>query len=205
MPGEGKTTLAISLARSAAAAGENVLLVDADLRLGTASRIFGHHSGAGLVDVLTSAADVQDCIHFDERSGVYILPAGARAQNPPALLDSDGLQGLIAYAKGTFDRVILDSPPVAVAVDAAVLSRAADGVLFAVKWSDTAREAVSQAISQLRCPDRVTGIVLTMVDERKLPRYGRYLSIDGRVAGTYGYGGPDTPSPGWAGRIRGNG
>ena len=104
MPGEGKTTVAISLACSSAAAGENVLLIDADLRLGTASRIFGKKNAVGLVDVLTSSAIAQDSIYLDERSGVYVLPAGARAQNPPAILDSDRMQKLIGYARSTFDR-----------------------------------------------------------------------------------------------------
>ena len=186
MPGEGKTTLAISLARSAAAAGEVVLLIDADLRLASASRIFNKRSALGLVDVLTAAADIQDSIQFDEQSGFYVLPAGARAQNPPALLDSDRMQRLIESARNSFDRIIIDSPPVAVAVDAAVLSRMADSIIFAVKWSDTAREAVMQAISQLRCADRVAGVVLTMVDERKLPKHGRYLSLESKVVEKYG-------------------
>ena len=181
MPGEGKTTLAISLACSSAAAGELVLLIDADLRLGAASRIFGKKSAVGLFDVLTSSADAQDSIYFHEQSGVYVLPAGARARNPPAILDSDRMQKLIGYARSTFNRIIIDSPPVAVAVDAAVLSRVADRVVFAVKWSDTAREAVSQAIAQLRRTGQVTGVVLTMVDERKLPRYGRYLSLESKL------------------------
>jgi succinoglycan biosynthesis transport protein ExoP len=185
MPGEGKTTLAVSLARSAAAAGELVLLVDADLRLGGASQIFGKSNAPGLVDVLTSTTDTAAAIHLDERTGIYILPAGSRAMNPPSLLDSDRMQELMRQAGSAFDRVIIDSPPVAVAVDSAILSRVADRVVFAVKWSDTAREAVSHAVSQLACPGRMAGIVLNMVDERKLPRYGRYLSLDSKAIAKY--------------------
>jgi succinoglycan biosynthesis transport protein ExoP len=191
MPGEGKTTLAVSLARSAAAAGELVLLIDADLRLGAATRVFGRGNALGLVDVLTSAADVLDGIHFDQRSGIHILPTGARAQNPPALLSSERVQVLIGYLRNTFDTIIIDSPPVAIAVDAAAIARLADQIVFAVKWSDTAREAVSQAIMQLRYPNQAVGIVLTMVDERKLPRHGRYLSLDSKLAEKNGYSGKE--------------
>jgi Mrp family chromosome partitioning ATPase len=87
------------------------------------------------------------------------------------------MQSLISHAKDAFDRIIIDSPPVAPAADAAVLSRSADRILFAVKWNNTPREAVAQAITQLRSRDRIAGIVLTMVDEDKLPRFGRYLSL----------------------------
>lgn len=189
MPEEGKTTLAVSLARSSAAAGELVLLIDGDLRLGGASRVFNRKNALGLVDVLTSSADPIDAIHYDEQSGIHILPAGARTLNPPALLDSNRMQKLIGYAKNTFDKIIIDSPPVAIAADAAIMSYFADTIVFAVKWSDTPREAVSQAILQLRNTDRLAGIVLTMVDERKLPRYGRYLSLNSKVVEKYGYDG----------------
>jgi capsular exopolysaccharide synthesis family protein len=198
MPVEVKTTLAISLARSSAAAGELVLLIDADLRLGAASRIFNKKNAIGLVDVLTSSADALDAIYYDEQSKVHVLPAGARALNPPALLDSDRMQKLIGYTKTMFDKIIIDTPPVAIAVDAAAVSRAVDKVVFAVKWSDTPREAVSQAILQLPDTDRLAGIVLTMVDERKLPRYGRHLSLDGKVVEKYGYDGTGYLTLGWA-------
>jgi exopolysaccharide transport family protein len=177
LPEEGKTTLAVSLALSAAAAGERVLFIDADLRLRAASGLFNLQGRLGLVDMLTASADVRDAVHLDERSGLYVLAAGATTRNPPALLGSARMQSLISHAKDAFDRIIIDSPPVAPAADAAVLSRSADRILFAVKWNNTPREAVAQAITQLRSRDRIAGIVLTMVDEDKLPRFGRYLSL----------------------------
>lgn len=185
LPEEGKTTLAISFAISAAAAGERVLLIDADLRLRAATELFGLDDRPGLVDLLTSSADVRDAVHLHEESGLYVLAAGLAARNPPALLSSARMRSLVSNASRTFDRVIIDSPPVAPAADAAALSRIGGSILFAVKWNDTPREAVEQAIMQLRAPERMLGIVLTMVDERKTPRYGRYLSLETKLLERY--------------------
>ena len=95
------------------------------------------------------------------------------------------MRALVSNASRAFDRVIIDSPPVAPAADAAALSRIGGSILFAVKWNDTPREAVEQAILQLRAPDRMVGIVLTMVDDRKTPRYGRYLSLETKLLERY--------------------
>jgi len=185
MPSEGKTTLALSLAYSAAADGERVLLIDADLRLSAATAFFGMAEKVGLVDLLTSPINAANAIHLDERSGIHVLPAGAKTVNPPALLASMRMRSILEELRGAFDTVIIDAPPVGPAADSSILARYADKIVFVVKWCETSREVVAEAIRHLGGRSKIAGIALTMVDEPKLPKYGRYTSLEANVADGY--------------------
>ncbi len=185
MPGEGKTTLVLSLACSAAADGERVLVIDADLRVSAATKFFGMAEKVGLVDLLTLPIKPAKAIHLDECSGIHVLPAGAKTLNPPALLASPRMRLILDELRGTYDTVIIDAPPVGPAADASILGRHAEKVVFVVKWRETSREVVAEAIRHLGGRSRIAGIALTMVDEPKLPRYGRYVSIEGNVSDGY--------------------
>ncbi|RRH97719.1 polysaccharide biosynthesis tyrosine autokinase [Mesorhizobium tamadayense] len=185
MPGEGKTTLALSLACSAVADGERVLVIDADLRLSATTAFFGMADKVGLVDLLTLPVKATNAIHLDERSGISLMPAGARTRNPPALLASARMRSLLDEVRGKFDTVIIDAPPVGPAADASILARHVDKVVFVVKWRETSREAVAEGIRHLGDRSKLAGIALTMVDEPKLPRYGRYTSLESSVSDSY--------------------
>ncbi|WDZ80827.1 polysaccharide biosynthesis tyrosine autokinase (plasmid) [Ensifer adhaerens] len=179
MPGEGKTTLALSLAYSAAADGERALVIDADLRVSATTAFFGMAENVGLVDLLTLPIDPAKAIHLDERSGIHVLPAGGKTLNPPALLASARMRAILEEFRSTYDTVIIDAPPVGPVADAAILAGHADRVVFVVKWRDTSREAVAEGIRYLGNRSKISGIALTMVDGPKLPKYGRYASLDG--------------------------
>lgn len=183
--GEGKSTLALSLAHSAAADGKRVLLVDADLRRSAATAFFGLSDQVGLVDLLTLPIEPDSAIHLDARSGIYVLPAGAATINPPALLASSRMRSVIEEIKGRYDTLIIDAPPVGPVTDPVVLAKHADKVVFVVKWRATSREAVVDGLRQLGDRSRIAGIALTMVDEPKLPKYGRYASIESNVSDDY--------------------
>lgn len=173
-PGEGKTSLAISLAVSAAMSGKRVVLVDCDLRRPSISQQFGLDGKDGLVELLAQTASSEGILHRDPGSGVYVLGSGGKTQNPPDLLGSARMAQLIEQLRQSFDVVVLDAPPVGPVVDSVVLAPMVDKVLFVIRWNATAREFVRHSISSLPGDRKICGIAFNMVDLRRTPKYGRY-------------------------------
>jgi capsular exopolysaccharide synthesis family protein len=172
IPQESKSTIALSLAYSALKAGLSTVIIDGDLRHPTVSRFFGLEKGPGLVDLLAGThSDDQTIV---SRGGLTVVPAGSKSQNPPDLLGSARMKGLVAKLRETHDYVIIDTPPVGPVIDAKVAMALADKVIFAVRWQSTTREMVAQSIDGLNAGRKLAGIVLGVVDESKVPRYGRY-------------------------------
>src|SRR5262249_24143387 len=114
---EGKTTIALSLAISAAFAGKKVVLVDADLRHPSATRFFKLEPEKGLVYLLVGAATIDDALISYKDLKLTVIPAGSKSLNPPDLLGSERMKALISHLKKKFDYVMLDTPPVGPVVD----------------------------------------------------------------------------------------
>lgn len=177
IPQEGKSTLSISLAFSAAKAGQKVLIIDGDLRHPTVTKFFGLESRPGLVDLLAATATADES--FVVIDGISVLAAGSKSQNPPDLLGSERMRGLVEHLRAAFDYIIIDSPPVGPVIDAKVLAALADKILFVVRWQSTTREVVGQNIESFIDNRKVAGVVLNLVDESKTPKYGPYSHYSG--------------------------
>jgi len=172
VPGESKSTLALSLAYSAMKAGLRTVIIDGDLRHPSMSKFLGVHTSPGLVDLLTGVkGPEQTIVNLD---GLTVIPAGSKSQNPPDLLGSARMKGLVEKLRQTYDYVIIDTPPVGPVIDAKVAMALADKVIFVVRWQATPREMVAQSINSLGAGRKLAGIVLSQVDESKISRYGPY-------------------------------
>lgn len=174
---EGKSVLTIGLGLVAKQAGQKVLLIEADMRRPTLSKNLQVRDGGTLNQVLLGEQGWQQAVQR-HGTGMDVLRAQANTDLSNTLLTSKAWDQLIEEAKQQYDLVLIDVPPVAPIVDALTAARAADGVLFVVKWGATSRELVKLALKQLRLQRiAVTGVVLNQVDMRKDTAYG------------YGYGG----------------
>jgi polysaccharide biosynthesis transport protein len=171
-PSEGKTTIAVSLAISAAFAGMKVALVDADLRHPAASRIFKLEQENGLVDLLTGAGTADKVLRFYKDLKLTIVPAGSKSLNPPDVLGSERMKALIANLRETFDYVVVDAPPIGPVIDAVIVANLADKTILVVEWASTPRERVETALRQVSTHKRVAGVVFNFVNQDRAKKYG---------------------------------
>jgi capsular exopolysaccharide synthesis family protein len=172
LPGEGKTTIAVSLAISAASAGLKAVLVDADLRHPAVSRFFKLEREDGLVDLLTGARAVDSVPKFYKDLKLTIIPAGSKTLNPSDVLGSERMRALIAHLKETFDYVVVDAPPLGPVVDGVIVANLVDKTILVVGWASTPREVVETSLKQVSAQKRVAGIVLNFVNQDRAKKYG---------------------------------
>jgi capsular exopolysaccharide synthesis family protein len=173
-PEEGKTSLALGLARVVASSGKKVILVDGDLRRSSIVKKLGLESGhKGLSDLVASGEDeLSEFVIRDEKGKMDYMPIGTAAYaNASDIFSSRRMETIVELLKSHYDLVVLDSPPVMVVADAMIIGRLMDKTLFVVRWEKTPRKVARAALEQLqRSGTDVAGVVLQQVD---LERYGR--------------------------------
>jgi len=168
LPNEGKTTLALSLARSAAITGQKVIVIDADFRQSSLTKYLGITNNAqGLTDlILSSDAVLKDCLCKDGKTGLMIMPKGSvEYLNSADVFASERMKSLLTTLRAEFDLIIFDTPPVLAATDARVLASLVDKVVFVVAWDKTPRTIVKTGLDELlKSASHIAGIVLQQVN-----------------------------------------
>jgi len=168
LSGDGKTTSATNLAVTLVQRGHTVLLVDADMRRGVINRVFGSNREPGLSDILQGTTSLEAALRrvdLGRAGSLHYLTTGALPHNPASLIDSPAMRTLMDRVKQHYDTIILDSPPINVVTDAALLGSHADGVVVVVRSGVTAVQALMFAMEQLRhVRAPVLGAVLNDID-----------------------------------------
>jgi capsular exopolysaccharide synthesis family protein len=173
-PQEGKTTTATSLAMTMALSGNRVLLVDADMRRPRVHRIFGVTSQAGLSSLIVGEGSLGEVIRATGIDNLSVLPCGPIPPNPAELLHTGAFERLLLEMAASYDRIIIDSPPVGVVADSVVISTHVDGAVIVLKAGKTDREMAAQAVRQLRdVKAPIFGAVLNDLDLND-QKYGKY-------------------------------
>lgn len=192
-PGDGKTTVLANLGVAFANAGKRTLLIDADMRRPGLTRTFGLRGLPGLSDLLRHNDPVAEMgaslIVGSGAENLDILPCGLRISDPSELLSGQRIVDLIAWTETVYDQILVDSPPILAASDAALLGRVTDGVLIVVQPDKNHRRSVLRAVdSLLSIGTPVLGVVanLVSVDEK-----GYYGSGYGYGYGYTSYGADD--------------
>jgi len=183
-PGEGKTMVASTLAVALAQTGQRVLLVDCDLRRSRLHQVFGVSSDAGVTTSVMDHSRAASAPRPTLVPNLSVLPAGPAVATPAELLQSDSFRALLDELGTRFDRIVLDSSPVALVTDAAILASLADATILVARAGQTPRALAARAVAVLGDVGvKVAGTVLNDVDlSRK-----KYGNGDFRYYG-YGYG-----------------
>ena len=169
---EGKTTTVCNLAVSFAQIGKKVLIIDGDLRRPRLHTYLGLSNTVGISNVLTQNLPVQEAMK-EAMLDIQVLTCGPIPPNPAELLNSNRLKELLNQLKQHFDIILIDTPPVGVVTDAAILSTLVDGTLMVVASHQTESDQAVRAMKLLQTVGaKVLGTVLTKVPADRKGYYG---------------------------------
>ena len=171
VPGDGKSTVGFSLAKTAAIMGKKVLLVDCDLRKSKIHKLSQLNNLWGTSSLISSDMDVNQVIQeMPGLNGLSVITAGPTPPDPARLLSSDKMSQMMDYFSENFDLVIYDTPPMSGLVDARLVAVHTDGVMLVVRIDKTDKSALKQLIDTLKAsPINLLGIV---VNGEKFRRFG---------------------------------
>lgn len=181
VPDEGKSTVACYLAEAAATAGNNVLLVECDMRRRSLAHMLELHPQNGIVSVLMGNVQLANAIVPTAIKGLYFLDAEPSVPNAADLLASKRMAKLNEHLAAQFDYVIYDTPPVGTFIDAAVLGRIVDGAILVVRPGKVKRQELQLAYEQLTNAEvNVIGLCPTFVEGTGSEYYYSYYKDGSR-------------------------
>ncbi len=149
IPGEGKSFTSTNLALTFAAHGERVAVVDCDLRKPNIHKSFRAENLKGVIDVCAGTMTLDDVIVRDIHPNFDIVPAGGRAKNPTQILNSKNFEIMLSDLRKRYDRVFIDTPPLAAVSDALIVLPLCDGSLFTIYFNRVRRKAAQFSARKL--------------------------------------------------------
>jgi len=190
LAGEGKSTTALNMAISFAETGVKTLIVDCDLRRPNLGRLLDDKGKKGLSNILVNDCTVKEALHETKFKNLDVVLTGSTPPNPTELLSSDGMKAFLDEMSESYDYIILDTPPINMVTDAAILSSLVNGVIVVCRQFVTEKKLLASAIEKLQFVDaKIIGVVLNDVASSKAS-YGKYsrYSRYGHYGYGYGYG-----------------
>jgi capsular exopolysaccharide synthesis family protein len=172
IPSEGKSFIATNMAITFASHGERTIVLDCDLRMPNIAKSLEVPNRQGILDYIGGNRNLDELIIKDYLPNLDILPAGGRSKSPTQILSSEAFEALVHDLRMRYDKVIIDSPPLAPVSDALNILPLADGVLFVIRFNMVKRKTANVNIRRLR--------------ESNVPILGAVLNnLNTNVAGYY--------------------
>jgi tyrosine-protein kinase Etk/Wzc len=176
-PGVGKSFISSNFADVLSKSGQRVLLIDADLRKGHLEGCFGFSREPGLSDVLVGKASFEQAVHdMTEVEGLSFLSTGTLPPNPSELLMSQAFTDFLDTSSEKYDLVLIDTPPILAATDAAIIGERAGIVFMVIRASVNTTREIEQALASFQHTGvRVDGFIFNdMKPKSSVQGYGQY-------------------------------
>ena len=172
--GEGKTTICGQLGRSLAATGrKKVLLVDVDIRKADLTHGMSARRSPGLTEYLLGGVKLQQIIQATQVPNLSLITSGVEVNSPADLLAGDKLKSFLQEIRGSYDMILLDTPPVLPVADTPTIRDLTDGFLFVYRVGFTPYTMLRQAMEELG-ENHVLGVVLNGVEVASDSYYRKY-------------------------------
>jgi capsular exopolysaccharide synthesis family protein len=192
VPNEGKSTVALDLARSLTESGKRILLIDTDMRKSVfVGRLRATASGGGeiygLSHYLSGQKKLEDVLYGTEIPRLFMIFAGPSVPNPTEILEKKYFEELLQFGKEHFNYIILDCAPIGAAIDAAVVAKQCDGAILVVAQGMASARLIGNVKRQLEASGvKILGAVLNKVKMKKSGYEGSYYGgYYGKYYGNY--------------------
>lgn len=175
--GEGKSTVSANLAVALAQNNKKVILIDGDIRKSVVHTIFDVNNLKGLSNLLLDIDKYHNYISKTFVEGLDVITSGPVAPNPSELLHSNAMNTLIDDLSSEYDYVVIDSAPVGLVTDGAVLAAKADGTILVCAQNETDKRILERAKNHLDSVNaHILGVVMNKVPIKGTPYYQNYYS-----------------------------
>ena len=181
--GEGKTFTSVNLATIISMMNKKVLIIGLDLRKPRVHTVLNASNSKGMSNYLSGNASFEDVIVKTQIENLWFAPSGPVPPNPAELIGSPKMAEFIMQARGEFETVIIDTPPVGIVTDALLLGQLANVTLFVIRQRYTTRDSVS-LLDEIFKKGEMSNIALVVNDISTTGYYGYGL----RYGYTLGYG-----------------
>jgi capsular exopolysaccharide synthesis family protein len=149
VPSEGKSFVSSNLALTFANHGDKTLLLDGDLRLPNVARSMQIENEKGHLNYIQDGENLDDLIVKEVYPNLDVLPTGGKSKNPTQVLNGANFQSMLAELRNRYDRIVIDSPPLAAVSDALILLPLVDGVIYVIKFNSVKRKTAIVNVRRL--------------------------------------------------------
>ena len=149
VPGEGKSFVSSNLSLTFANHGEKTLLLDCDLRLPNVARSLQIENDLGLLDYVEKEVSLEEVIVKEVYPNLDVLSTGGKSKNPTQVLNSSQFEAMFAVLRDRYDRIVVDSPPLAAVSDALNLLPLVDGIIYVIKFNTVKRKTAVLNVRRL--------------------------------------------------------
>lgn len=149
VPSEGKSFISSNLALSFASNGEKVLLLDGDLRLPNVAKSLQLENESGVLDYIQGEGTFDSYIAKEVYPNLDILASGGKAKNPTAILNDSKFESMLLQLRDRYDKIIIDSPPLAAVSDSLNIVPLVDAVIYVIKYDSVKKSLANSCIRRL--------------------------------------------------------